>query len=141
MNFIMITGMIVIAAAIIWGIYSLLIKKWTWKKRIIFLLIAFTGAGIVQYGDNVRKSTFTKEELAFIQENKKFSSFTEKDVDLYYRSLMTFENSKPETYEKYYNQFLEWNIDNYMDMNKHRDDLTREDVKEIVEKNMKFRRE
>ena len=54
---------------------------------------------------------------------------------------MTFENSKPETYEKYYNQFLEWNIDNYMDMNKHRDDLTREDVKEIVEKNMKFRRE
>ena len=116
MNFIMITGIIIIAAAIIWGIYSLLIKKWTWKKRIIFLLIAFTGAGIVQYGDNVRKSTFTKEELAFIQENKKFSSFTEKDVNLYYRSLMTFENSKPETYEKYYNQFLEWNIDNYMDI-------------------------
>ena len=69
MNFIMVIGIIIMAAAIIWGIYSLIIKKWSWKKRIIFLLIAFKGAGIVQYGDNVRKMTFTKEELAFMQEN------------------------------------------------------------------------
>ena len=107
--------------------------------RIIFLLIAFIGAGIVQYGDNVRKSTFTKEELAFIQENKKFSSFTEKDVELYYRSLMTFQNSKPETYEKYYNQFLEWKTDQFMEMNKHRE-LSREEAKGFVEKDMKSRR-
>ena len=139
MNFIMIIGMIIIAAAIIWGIYSLLIKKWSWKKRIIFLLIAFIGAGIVQYGDNVRKMTFTKEELAFMQENKKFSSFTDGDIELYYRSLMTFQNSKPETYEKYYNQFLEWKTDQFMEMNKHRE-LSREEAKGFVEKDMKSRR-
>lgn len=63
---------------------------------------------MVQYGDNMRKSTFTKEKLVFMQENKKSSSFTDKDIVLYYKSLMTFENSKPETCEKYYNQFLEW---------------------------------
>ncbi len=139
MNFIMVIGIIIMAAAIIWGIYSLIIKKWSWKKRIIFLLIAFIGGGIVQYGDNVRKMTFTKEELAFMQENKKFSSFTDEDIELYYRSLMTFQNSKPETYEKYYNQFLEWKTDQFMEMNKHRE-LSREEAKGFVEKDMKSRR-
>ena len=105
----------------------------------IFLLIAFIGGGIVQYGDNVRKMTFTKEELAFMQENKKFSSFTDGDIELYYRSLMTFQNSKPETYEKYYNQFLEWKTDQFMEMNKHRE-LSREEAKGFVEKDMKSRR-
>ena len=80
MNFIMIIGIVIIAAAIIWGIYSqAILRKWTWKKRIVFLLIAFIGMGIIQYGDNVRKAAFTKEELTFMQENKDFSSFTEKD--------------------------------------------------------------
>ena len=93
----------------------------------------------MQYGDNVRKMTFTKEELAFMQENKKFSSFTDGDIELYYRSLMTFQNSKPETYEKYYNQFLEWKTDQFMEMNKHRE-LSREEAKGFVEKDMKSRR-
>ncbi|MCP1224261.1 hypothetical protein [Sebaldella sp. S0638] len=140
MNFIMIIGIIIIAAIIIWGIYSqVILKSWTWKKRIILLAVAFIGMGIVQYGDNIRKSTFNKEQLAFMQENKKFSSFTDEDRNLYYRSLMTFEKSKPEIYEKYYNQFLEWGMDNYADMNKHRD-LSREEIKGYVEKDMASRR-
>lgn len=114
-------------------------KKMVMEKKNNFFIIAFIGAGIVQYGDNVRKMTFTKEELAFMQENKKFSSFTDGDIELYYRSLMTFQNSKPETYEKYYNQFLEWKTDQFMEMNKHRE-LSREEAKGFVEKDMKSRR-
>ena len=139
MNFIMIIGIIIMGLDIIWGIYSLLTKRWPWKKRVVFLLIAFMGAGIVQYGDNLRKMTFTKEELVFIQENKNFSSFTDEDVKLYYRSLMTFNASKPEIYDKYYSQFLEWNIDKYMDMNKHRE-LSREEVEVYVKKDMENKR-
>ena len=52
---------------------------------------------------------------------------------------MTFQNSKPETYEKYYNQFLEWKTDQFMEMNKHRE-LSREEAKGFVEKDMKSRR-
>ena len=87
----------------------------------------------------MRKMTFTKEELTFMQENKNFSSFTDEDVELYYRYLMTFERSKPEIYEKYYNQFLEWKTDQYMDMNKHRK-ISREEAEVFVEKDMKSRR-
>ncbi len=41
MNFIMIIGMIIMAAAIIWGIYSQLIKKWSWKKKNNFFINSF----------------------------------------------------------------------------------------------------
>lgn len=139
MNSIIIIGIFILLVDIIWAVYSQLIKKWSWKKMIIFLLIAFMGVGIAEYGDNIRKMSFTKENLAFIQENKNFSSFTDKDVELYYKSLITFRRTKPEIYEKYYNQFLEWGIDKYLDDNKERK-LSREEVKIIIEKKMKNQR-
>lgn len=156
MNFIMIIGISIIFGAIIWAVYIQLkdyfdnrgtkkesagIKKsWTWKKRVIFLLIALSGGIVVQYGDNIRKMTFTKEELIFLQENKSFSSFNESDLSTYIRAEMTFSHSKPEIFEKYYNQFLEWKTDRYIDSNKRRD-ITREQAKKFVDKNMKFNRE
>lgn len=143
LNIIMIVGIIIIISGIIYGIitsYKLskkndkkLIERVKW--RVIMLIIVFIGIGIVQYGDDVRKITLNKQEMEFIKENKKFSSFTEEEFEMYHKTRFTYEKSKPETYEKYYTQFVEWGIDNYLEENKHRA-ITREEAKIFVEKNM-----
>ena len=143
LNIIMILGIIIIILGIIYGLISgYKLKKIGNAKlsshvkwRVVMLSIALFGAGIVQYGDNVRKMTFNEQEIKFIEENKKFSSFNEDDLILYYKTSFTYSKSKTKTYEKYYNQFLEWGVDKYLVGNEHRT-ITREEAKTFVEEKM-----
>ena len=91
-NVIMIVGFMIIIAGIIYGLISNHKLRKSGEKRlsvhikskvIMLFITLFLGGGIVQYGDYVRKKTFTKQEINFINENKKFSSFSEEDLSIY----------------------------------------------------------
>ena len=88
---------------------------------------------------NPIEMTFNEQEIKFIEENKKFSSFNEDDLILYYKTSFTYSKSKTKTYEKYYNQFLEWGVDKYLVGNEHRT-ITREEAKTFVEEKMNIDR-
>ena len=135
-------GIIMILSAIIFGFLSVNYYSKIKLPRILiiilYFLIALGGGLVIQIGDDIRKTIFTKEEISLLESGKSYKNFTKEDENIYFKTTMTYDRTNEKIYQKYYSQMLKWKIEREMISNK---EINEERARELAIKNLKEHRD
>lgn len=150
MNELMILGLAIMALGIIvcFGIYYKVCYKNNNRKAyvrflILLILIAFSllGGALAQAGADKARLEFTTNELALMKSGKTYSQLPEEEKQLFVALKSKYLLNEEEKVAEYHDIILNLAIDEYLEQNKHRPELTKEDAKKFILEDWKGRRD
>lgn len=150
MDFLEIIGTIIGIGGILVYIvlYKIFVSKKTKKnlvtKLILFILLiasSLTSVAFWQKAQDIRKYTFTQQEINLINTIKPYEELTEEEKQLFVVVLNKYLLNDEEKVAQYKDKIFNLDVERYIYDNKHLPDKTLEDAQKFVTKDWKSRRE